>query len=146
LRNKLSNEKKDLNFIKRFFAAVLIEILLIGMIVFLLDPFYHYHKPWFGLKAVLNDKEYQCVGTLKNFDYDALIQGDVTAITKYFETVHSNIWIYTVTMEQEATLYYMNKEEFNEFLHTFCFFNERFNVRCRATSGKMIAWFENKLN
>jgi len=67
-------------------------------------------------------------------------------ITKYFETVHSNIWIYTVVMENEATLYYMNKEEFNEFLHTFCFFNERFNVRCRATSGKMIAWFENKLN
>jgi hypothetical protein len=67
-------------------------------------------------------------------------------ITKYFETVHSNIWIYTVVMENEATLYYMNKEEFNEFLHTFCFFNERFNVRCRATSGKMIAWFENKLD
>jgi len=67
-------------------------------------------------------------------------------ITRYFETVHSNIWIYTVVMENEATLYYMNKEEFNEFLHTFCFFNERFNVRCRATSGKMIAWFENKLN
>lgn len=67
-------------------------------------------------------------------------------ITKYFETVHSNIWIYTVVIENEATLYYMNKTEFNEFLHTFCFFNERFNVRCRATSGKMIAWFENKLN
>ncbi len=71
----MSNEKKDLNFIKRFFAAVLIVILLIGMIVFLLDPFYHYHKPWFGLKAVLNDKEYQCIGTLRHFDYDALIVG-----------------------------------------------------------------------
>ena len=67
-------------------------------------------------------------------------------ITKYFETVHSTVWIYTVVMEKEATLYYMNKEEFTEFLNTFCFFNERFNVRCRATSGKMIAWFENKLN
>ncbi len=46
-----------------------------GAVVYAFDPFYHYHKPWFGLKAVLNDKEYQCIGTLRHFDYDALLVG-----------------------------------------------------------------------
>ena len=63
------------NFIKRTGIIVLIVLVIIGSTVFLFDPFFHYHKPWFGLKAVLNDKEYQCVGTLRNFDYDALLVG-----------------------------------------------------------------------
>ena len=47
----------------------------VGLIVFLFDPMFHYHKPWFGLKAVLTEKEYQVVGTLRHFDYDSLIAG-----------------------------------------------------------------------
>ena len=50
-------------------------MIIIASLVYVFDPFYHYHKPWFGLKAVLSDKEYQCIGTLRNFDYDALIVG-----------------------------------------------------------------------
>jgi hypothetical protein len=68
------NLKKHV-FIKRFILLVLILIIFIAGIVYIFDPFYHYHKPWFGLTAVLNDKEYQCIGTLRNFDYDALIVG-----------------------------------------------------------------------
>lgn len=67
------------------------------------------------------------------------------SITRYFETVHSNLWIYTVVVDDTAILYYMNKAEFEEFLNTFCFFNERKQVRCKATSGKMIKWFEEKI-
>ncbi len=63
------------NFIKRLLAVILVGLVIVAGIVFVFDPFYHYHKPWFGMKAVLNDKEYQCVGTLKNFDYDALLVG-----------------------------------------------------------------------
>ncbi len=48
---------------------------LCALTVFLLDPFYHYHKPWFGLKAVLNEKEYQVVGTLRHFSYDSVLVG-----------------------------------------------------------------------
>ena len=54
-------------------AAVL--CLLAALTVFLIDPMFHYHKPWFGLKAVLTEKEYQVVGTLRHFDYDSLIAG-----------------------------------------------------------------------
>ena len=63
------------NFIKKLLISILVILILIGALVFAFDPFYHYHKPWFGLKAVLHDKEYQCVGTLRNFDYDALLVG-----------------------------------------------------------------------
>ena len=69
----MEKENRSKNFIKRFFIATLAVLLAIAGTVFFFDPFYHYHKPWCGLKAVLNDKEYQCVGTLRNFDYDALI-------------------------------------------------------------------------
>ncbi len=69
------NKNKATNFIKKLMASILVCLIVIGAVVFALDPFYHYHKPWFGLKAVLHDKEYQCVGTLRNFDYDTLLVG-----------------------------------------------------------------------
>ena len=71
----MEKENISKNFIKRFLIAVLAVIVCIAGIVVVFDPFYHYHKPWFGLKEVLNDKEYQCVGTLRNFDYNALLVG-----------------------------------------------------------------------
>ena len=54
-------------------AAALAAICMLT--VYLLDPFYHYHKPWFGLKAVLNEKEYQVPGSLRHFDYDSVLVG-----------------------------------------------------------------------
>ncbi len=62
-------------FLIRLLSGILTLCLLIAAIVYAFDPFYHYHKPWFGMKAVLSDKEYQCIGSLRNFDYDALIVG-----------------------------------------------------------------------
>ena len=68
-------EGKKRSFISVFIISVLPVLVLIAGIVVLFDPFYVYHKPLPGLKAVLNDKEYQCTGTLKHFDYDAVIAG-----------------------------------------------------------------------
>ena len=62
-------------FIRSFFIRTLILLAAVIGAVVLFDPFYQYHKPLSGLKAVLTDKEYQCVGTLRNFDYNALIVG-----------------------------------------------------------------------
>lgn len=62
-------------FFKRFIMGIATLLLLCMAVTVLFDPFYQYHKPLPGLKAVLNDKEYQCVGSLKNFDYDAVIVG-----------------------------------------------------------------------
>jgi len=64
----------------RWFACGTGAILLFCMaMVILFDPFYQYHKPLPGLKAVLSDKEYQCVGTLKTFEYDSVIAGSSVA-------------------------------------------------------------------
>jgi hypothetical protein len=73
----MENISKDnkVFFIKKLLIIILAIVILIAGTVFVFDPFYHYHKPWLGLKAVLSDKEYQCIGTLRNFDYDALLVG-----------------------------------------------------------------------
>ena len=63
----------------------------------------------------------------------------------YFETTHSTTWVYTIVIEDTATLYYMKADEFKEYLYKFTTLNERGLVRAKATSGKMIAWFESKL-
>lgn len=54
-------------------SSILLFLCVLAVIVF--DPFFQYHKPLKGLKAVLTDKEYQCVGSLKTFDYDSVIAG-----------------------------------------------------------------------
>ena len=59
-------KKKELTprrFLRLLLLCAFIPLFLCGLLVFLFDPFYHYHKPWFGLKQVLNEKEYQVVGT-----------------------------------------------------------------------------------
>ncbi len=46
-----------------------------ALAVYLFDPFYHYHAPWFGLKSVLSEKEYQVPGSLRHFTYDSVLVG-----------------------------------------------------------------------
>ncbi|MCH5259999.1 MAG: SGNH/GDSL hydrolase family protein [Lachnospiraceae bacterium] len=67
--------EKDVKFIKSFFIRTLFLLAAVIAVVVIFDPFYQYHKPLPGLKAVLTDKEYQCIGTLRTFDYDALVVG-----------------------------------------------------------------------
>lgn len=66
---------KEMRFIRSFFLRTLLLLAAAVAIVAVVDPFFQYHKPLPGLKAVLSEKEYQCVGTLRTFDYDALIVG-----------------------------------------------------------------------
>lgn len=66
-------------------------------------------------------------------------------IESYFATVHSTLWIYTVVIERKATLYLMNADEFKNFLYSFAGLNERKLIRGKATSTKMIRWFEERV-
>lgn len=66
-------------------------------------------------------------------------------INRYFETVHSTRWIYTVTIEDTAILYTMDKAEFKAFLNTFCGLNERKLVRCKHTTTKMLQWLDRRV-
>ena len=66
-------------FIRNFFITSGLLLLLCTLTVVVFDPFFQYHKPLPGLKAVLTDKEYQCTGSLKTFDYDSVIAGSSVA-------------------------------------------------------------------
>lgn len=70
-------------FIKHFFIGSISLLLFCVFAVVLFDPFFQYHKPILGLKAVLTDKEYQCVGSLKTFEYDSVIAGSSVAENYY---------------------------------------------------------------
>ncbi len=66
---------QNIKFLRQFAVRTAALLIVVIGVVVLFDPFYQYHAPLPGLKAILTDKEYQCVGTLRNFDYDALIVG-----------------------------------------------------------------------
>ena len=53
-----------------------------AVMVFCIDPFYHYHDAWFGLPVVLENAVYQTSGAARNFDYDSVIIG--TSMTENF--------------------------------------------------------------
>ena len=55
------------------------ELLLVALIVVVFDPFYQYHAPWFGLEAVLNDRDNQMPGTIRNFEYNSVLVGSSVA-------------------------------------------------------------------
>ncbi|MCR5101770.1 MAG: SGNH/GDSL hydrolase family protein [Butyrivibrio sp.] len=75
IEKNIETKKQNNSFISLFLKIAAFLLILIAVIVIVCDPFYHYHKPWGFLKAVLNDKEYQVIGTLRHFDYDTLLVG-----------------------------------------------------------------------
>lgn len=66
-------------FVKKFTLFSVILLLLLGGIVILTDPFFHYHAPMGSLKAVVSKGEYQCIGTVENFKYDSILLGSSVA-------------------------------------------------------------------
>ena len=68
-----------------------------------------------------------------------------TSIDVFFERVHSTTFIYATMIENDVVLYFMNADEFKEFLTSWCKLNERGYMRLKATSGKMIKWFEERV-
>lgn len=75
MRRKLEKKK----FLKSLIVSITAVLLLPMAVVFIFDPFFHYHRPIKPLKAVLTQAEYQVIGTLKTFDYDSLIAGSSMA-------------------------------------------------------------------
>lgn len=71
------NNSKD--FIKKILITICSLLIICALVVIIFDPFYHYHAPLFGMTPVLTEKEYQCVGTLRNFEYQGLIVGSSVA-------------------------------------------------------------------
>lgn len=64
---------------------VIVTLSIVGVIVFKIDPFFHYHKPLTeDYFYKLNNQRSQNDGIAKHFDYDAIIVG--TSLTENFKT------------------------------------------------------------
>jgi len=66
-------------FVKKFALFSGLLLILLGGMVVLVDPFFHYHAPIGNLKAVISKGEYQCIGSLDNFEYDSILLGSSVA-------------------------------------------------------------------
>lgn len=62
-----------------FLALVLVMLGGLGAVTAVVDPYFHYHGPLFGLQYPINNQRYQNDGIVKHFDYDAVITGMSTA-------------------------------------------------------------------
>lgn len=61
--------------LKRLVAMILALMAFTAAVVFVMDPFYQYHRPYFGMEAVLHDRDNQMPGTVRNFAYNSVLLG-----------------------------------------------------------------------
>lgn len=73
------SEKKAFFSLFGYLAGGLIAAMVL---IFCIDPFYHYHKAWFGLPVILENAVYQTPGAARNLSYDSVILG--TSMTENF--------------------------------------------------------------
>ena len=71
-----ARKKKSL---KKLMLVILAQLALAAGTVWFFDPFYQYHEPFLGLEAVLNDRDNQMPGTVRNFQYDSVLMGSSVA-------------------------------------------------------------------
>lgn len=63
----------------RLLCIIAAEFVLIFFLVWLFDPFYQYHAPFWGRQAVLNDRDNQMPGSIRNLSYDSVLMGSSVA-------------------------------------------------------------------
>ena len=72
-------ERQKKKQLKKLVLVIAAELFLAAAAVWFFDPFYQYHPPFFGVEAVLNDRDNQMPGTVRNFDYDSVLIGSSVA-------------------------------------------------------------------
>lgn len=65
--------------LKVLIIVIAAEFILVTLAVWFFDPFYQYHVPFLGMEAVLNDRDNQMPGTIRNFVYDSVLAGSSVA-------------------------------------------------------------------
>lgn len=68
-------------------CSILSVILILGSIMIIVDPFFHYHAPLDGFEYQIHNQRYQNDGILRNFEYDSVIIG--TSMTENFS---ASLW------------------------------------------------------
>ena len=86
IRGAMLEKRKALKYLIIF---ILVQMLALVLIVYLFDPFYQYHTPYFGLKTVLFERETQVPGSIRTFSYDSILLGSSVVEncdTEYLDT------------------------------------------------------------
>lgn len=69
---------------KKYIWMLLGTLFFIGLIVFIVDPYFHYHAPFSFISYRLYEERYTNDGITRHFDYDAIITG--TSMSQNFKT------------------------------------------------------------
>ncbi len=71
-----------------FIVCFMVSVVTIGITVFIVDPYFHYHEPLEGMSYSLSKEAYVNDGISKNFPYNGMITG--TSMTKGFRVEEAN--------------------------------------------------------
>ena len=78
------------------FACALLAVMMGGMalLTYIVDPYFHFHKPFWGIKYRLYEQRYINDGISRHFEYDAVITGNSlsenTKVTEFDELFGTN--------------------------------------------------------
>lgn len=78
------NEKQAKKWFLSCLAFLVAGLVLIALMMIIVDPYFHYHKPLSFLSYRLYEERYTNDGIARHFEYDALITG--TSMTQNFKT------------------------------------------------------------
>ena len=68
-----------------------------------------------------------------------------SSLNTYFDRTASESWAWVVIMDDTCTAYIMNADEFRTFTTEWASYNNEGRIRYKATSGKMLKWFEERV-
>lgn len=63
----------------KLIMLIAVQLIFFIAITWFFDPFYQYHEPYAGLKAVLNDHDNQMPGSISTLPYDSVLVGSSVA-------------------------------------------------------------------
>lgn len=69
------NESECRKKVLLFLTGVFLFLGTSAILVYVFDPFFHYHKPWFGPVEAQGMKEYQIPGAIAHAEYDGILLG-----------------------------------------------------------------------
>lgn len=88
----------DKKLIAHFCGASALFLGLLALFVFAVDPFFHYHEPWFGLKPYLSAHQYQVPGVIENMEYDSVLCGSSVVMSMNTDTIDESLDCTTVKL------------------------------------------------
>lgn len=80
--------RKSTKWLIGFVSVFLTILLLTGAFMVIVDPYFHYHKPFEGISYSLENERYQNNGIVRHFSYDAVITG--SSMTECFRPSELN--------------------------------------------------------